>query len=65
MSTAIDAMYRMRDMAGVEADKLKASIASAQEMFDKLDKFADDMEKAAELLWESQQPKKENPDERE
>lgn len=57
-NTALDMLYRMRDLAGVEADKLKDSIATAQKLFDELDKFANDMEKSAELLWEAQQAPK-------
>lgn len=55
-NSPIDILYRMRDMAGIEADRLKESIKSAQALFDELDKFADDMEKSAELLHEHLYP---------
>ncbi|MFS0715504.1 hypothetical protein ABC337_04840 [Arthrobacter sp. 1P04PC] len=49
MSDFLDVIYRLRDMAGKEADKLQASINEAQAIADKLNAFAHDAEDVAEL----------------
>lgn len=50
MSDIIDVMYRLRDMAGLAADDLRAAIGEAQEVLDKLDQFANDAEDGAQLM---------------
>lgn len=49
MSDVIEVIYRLRNMAGLEADKLRAQIAEAQQALDKLDTFANDAEDIAQL----------------
>lgn len=49
MSDVIDVLYRLRNMAGMEADKLRASIAEAQQVLDKLEAFANDAEDIGQL----------------
>lgn len=44
----IDLIYRLRNMAGAQADSLRAAISEAQELLAKLESFADDAEEAAE-----------------
>lgn len=55
MSDAISYVYALRDMAGHAADKLRAEIATAQEVLDRLDKLAEDAEHGAELMASSDQ----------
>lgn len=50
MSDVIDVLYRLRDMAGKERERLQAAVDSAQAVIDKLDKFALDAEESCELL---------------
>lgn len=45
----IDVLYRLRNMASIEADRLRAYIAEAQAVLDKLDVFADDAQDVAQL----------------
>ncbi|MDQ0756098.1 hypothetical protein [Arthrobacter sp. B3I4] len=49
MSDLIDVLYRLRDMAGKEADKLQASINEAQAVADRLHSFALNAEDVAQL----------------
>lgn len=49
MSDVIDVLYRMRDMAGLQADELRASIAEAQQVLDKLEAFTNDAEDIGQL----------------
>jgi hypothetical protein len=49
MSDVIEVLYRLRNMAGIAADKLRAEIAEAQQVLDKLDTFAQDAEDIAQL----------------
>ena len=48
MADPIDVIYRLRDMASNAAEDLRAAIAEAQTVIDKLDAFADQSEEAAE-----------------
>lgn len=48
MADVIDVLYRLRNMTGEAADKLREAIAEAQSVLDKLDEFADSAEKSAE-----------------
>lgn len=50
MSDITDVLYRLRDMAGVAADDLRAAITEAQQVLDKLDSFADDAQDGAQLI---------------
>lgn len=50
MSDVIDVFYRLRNMTANAADELRAEIAKAQGVLDKLDKFTLDSEESAELL---------------
>lgn len=51
MSTdVIDVLYRLRDMAGLAAEKLRSEIAEAQTVLDKLDAFANDAEDGGQLI---------------
>jgi hypothetical protein len=50
MSDLIEVLYRLRDMAGMAADKLRVEVQAGQAVLDKLDKFADECEEGAELL---------------
>lgn len=50
MSDAIDYVYALRGMAGDAADKLRAEIAEAQKLLDRLDSLCDDAEHGAELM---------------
>ena len=49
MSDVIEVIYRLRNMAGIAADKLRGEIAEAQHVLDKLDTFAKDAEDIGEL----------------
>ena len=49
MSDVIDVIYRLRNMAGIAADKLRAEISEAQQVLDKLDAFAHDAEDIGQL----------------
>lgn len=49
MSDIIDVLYRLRNHAGIAADKLREAIAEAQAVLDKLDAFADGAEYSAQL----------------
>ena len=49
MSDVIEVLYRLRNMAGIEADKLRGSITEAQKVLDKLDAFANDAEDIGQL----------------
>jgi hypothetical protein len=49
MADVLEVVYRLRDMAGIAAERLRAEIAAAQAVLDKLDAFADDAEDTAQL----------------
>lgn len=49
MSDVIEVLYRLRNMAGMEADKLRGQIAEAQQVLDKLDAFTNDAEDIGQL----------------
>lgn len=49
MADVIDVLYRLRNMAADAAEPLRAAIAEAQAVLDKLEEFADDAEHAAQL----------------
>lgn len=49
MADIVDVLYRLRNMAADPIAELRAAIADAQAVLDKLDAFADDAEHAAEL----------------
>lgn len=50
MSDLIEVLYRLRDMAGMAADKLRVEVQAGQAVLDKLDTFTKDCEEGAELL---------------
>jgi hypothetical protein len=50
MSDLIEVLYRLRDMAGMAADKLRVEVQAGQAVLDKLDQFANECEEGAELL---------------
>ena len=50
MSDVLDVFYRLRDMAAAASDKLAAATAEAKVTLDRLEAFADDAERSAELL---------------
>ena len=49
MADVLDVIYRLRDMAGEAADKLRVQITDAQKVLDKLDAFANDAEDSISL----------------
>lgn len=49
MADIIDTLYRLRNMAGIEAARLRAAIDDAEAVWAKLAAFANDAEYAAEL----------------
>ena len=49
MADIIDVIYRLRNMAAEPIETLRAAIAEAQAVLDKLDSFASDAEHAAEV----------------
>lgn len=50
MSDLIEVLYRLRDMAGMAADKLRVEVQAGQAVLDKLDQFSSECEEGAELL---------------
>ena len=50
MSDVLDVFYRLRDMAADASDKLAAATAEAKVTLDRLEAFAADAERSAELL---------------
>lgn len=50
MSDLIEVIYRLRDMAGKAADKLRAEIAQGQAVLDRLEEFATHAEDGAQLI---------------
>lgn len=49
MSDIIDVIDRLRDMAGREADALRAEVVKAQAVLDRLDRFANEAQDVCEL----------------
>lgn len=49
MSDMIDVIYRLRNMAADTAAELRPHVRAAQAVLDRLDDFADEAEKIAEL----------------
>lgn len=49
MTDVIDVLYRLRNLAGSQADELRAQIIQAQTLLDKLDAFSRDAEDTAQL----------------
>lgn len=50
MTDITDVLYRLRNMAGIAADDLRAAVLEAQAVLDKLDRFADAAQDGAELI---------------
>lgn len=50
MADVVDVLHRLTRMAHEPAQKLRAAIAEAQAVLDKLDAFADDAEDAEQLV---------------
>ena len=50
MADVVDVLHRLTNMAHEPAQKLRAAIAEAQAVLDKLDAFADDAEDSAQLI---------------
>ncbi|WP_461169289.1 hypothetical protein [Arthrobacter sp. Z1-15] len=50
MADVVDVLHRLTHMAHEPAQKLRAAIAEAQAVLDKLDAFADDAEDGAQLI---------------
>ena len=50
MTDVIDVLHRLAHMAHEPAQNLRAAIAEAQAVLDKLDAFADDAEDGAQLI---------------
>jgi hypothetical protein len=50
MSDVIEMLYRLRNMAGIAADKLRVQVEEGQAVLERLDTFAKECEEGAELL---------------
>ncbi|WP_024817081.1 hypothetical protein [Arthrobacter sp. 31Y] len=50
MSDVIEMLYRLRDMAGRAADKLRVEVEAGQEVLARLDQFSKECEDGAQLL---------------